>query len=127
MTGIAHPKSETGRFTVGALLVVTGFVAILFAGWRSFGTYGIGPALALNCVIWFTLSQMKTASLRPINHQRMTIVELVVTIAICTVLHGLLLPGVQSSPHRRRTIPATPATPSSVLDDANNVSDASDR
>ena len=126
MAGIAQPKTEAGRFTVGALFVATGLVAILFAGWRSFGTYGIGPALALNCVIWFSLSQLKTTSLRPINHERMAIVELIVTLAICAVLHGLLLPGVQSGPHRRRPIPATPATPGSVRDEVDDVSNVSD-
>lgn len=110
MTGISHPKTQSTQFSVGALLVVTGLVAILFAGWKSFGTYGIGPALALNCVIWFSLSRFKNASLNPINHQRMMIVELIVILVLCAVLHVLLLPTVQSGPHRRR--PTGPAEPS---------------
>ncbi len=107
MTGISDLKSETRRFTVGVLLVVTGLAAILLAGWSLFGAYGIGSALALNCFILFSLSRLKNASLSPINHHRMTIVDLVVVLAICAVVHGLLLPGVQTGSHRRS--PATPA------------------
>ncbi len=40
----------------------------------------------------------------------MTIVELIVILVLCAVLHGLLLPAVQSRPHRRR--PTGPAVPS---------------
>lgn len=132
-SGISNPKTQSRQFTLCALFVVTGLIAIVFAGWKSLGTSGIGPALALNCVIWFSLSRFKNASLNPINHQRMTIVELIVILVLCAVLHGQLLPAVQSGPHRRR--PAVPSlgpvlesseTAGAILDGANFTGSAAD-
>ena len=107
-------KSETKRFSVGSLLTVTLFVAVICAGGRSFGTSGIAPACGFVAATWFAVSRTKTSSLCPINRQRMTVVELLTILAICFILHGLTLPAVQSGQHKRRPIPATlaPATQS---------------
>jgi hypothetical protein len=106
---ITTTKSETKRFSVGSLLAVTLFVAVVCAGGRSFGASGIAPACGFVSATWFAISRTKTSSLYPINRQRMTVVELLTILAICFILHGLTFPAVQSGPHKRRPIPATPA------------------
>lgn len=117
-----HSSSEARQFTLGTLFISLGLIAALLASWSFFGSSGIGPALALDCFIWFTLSRTQTASLRPMNQKPMTTVELVVLLVICFILHGLLLPADQSRPHLRRNVPANPAIPSSseIDDDAND-------
>ena len=37
-----------------------------------------------------------------------TVVELLTILAMCLIFHGLTIPSVQSGPHKRRPIPATP-------------------
>lgn len=111
MNYVAASRSETKRFSVGFLLTVTLFVAVVFGSWQSFGASGIAPACGFVAATWFALSRTKTPSLYPINRQRMTVVELLTVLAICFILYGLTIPAVQSGPHRRRPIPATPGPP----------------
>ena len=108
MNYVATAKSETKRFTVGFLLTVTLFVAVVFGGWRSFGASGIAPACGFVAATWFALTRTKTLSLNLINRRRMAVVELLTILAMCLIFHGLTIPSVQSGPHKRRPIPATP-------------------
>lgn len=101
-------ESEPTRFSVGVLLAITLFVAVVFAGYRAFGANGIAPACAFVAVIWFAVSRTRTLALYPMNRKRITVVELLTILAICLILHGLTLPAVQSGPHRRRAAPAPP-------------------
>ena len=102
---------EKKRFTLGALLVFTGLIAIPCAGWKSFGTNGIMPGIAMSLIAVFTIAHFKIASLSPINRWRMTVMDLIVCLAICLILHGLLQPAVQAGPHIRQAIPVTPVVP----------------
>ena len=73
MNYVATAKSETKRFTVGFLLTVTLFVAVVFGGWRSFGASGIAPACGFVAATWFALTRTKTLSLNLINRRRMAV------------------------------------------------------
>ena len=66
-------KSKTKRFSVGSLLTVTLFVAIVFVGGKSFGASGIAPACSFVALTWFAITRTRTPSLFPINRQRMTV------------------------------------------------------
>jgi hypothetical protein len=116
------PKEPgTSFFSIGVLLAMTTFVAVVFAGWRSYGLSGIAPACAFVAVAWFALSRTSTTALYPMNRQPMTVIEVFTILAICFILHGLTIPAVQSVPHRRRAIPATnvPATHTTESDAGN--------
>jgi len=99
--GQRQPK----RFSISVLLTLTSFIAIILAGWRTFGMRGIAPSCAVVAIAWFVLSRTKTPSFYPFNRNRMTIVELLTILSICVILYGLTLPAVQSGPHKRRMIP----------------------
>ncbi|MFO0820823.1 MAG: hypothetical protein U1A77_22940 [Pirellulales bacterium] len=103
----ATSNTDVFRFSLGALLMLTLFFAIVCVGWASFGYRGIAPACASVAFIWFALSRTNSRSLVPINCQRMTVVELLTILGVCAFLHGVSLPAVQSGPHRRR-LPAPP-------------------
>ena len=103
----ATSNTDASRFSLGALLMLTLFVAIVCVGWASFDYRGITPACAAVAFIWFAFSRTTSHSLLPINRQRMTVVELLTILGVCAMLHGLSLPAVQSGPHRRR-LPAPP-------------------
>ena len=96
------------RYSISVLLTLTSFIAIVLAGWRTFGMYGIIPSCAVIAVVWFVLSHTKTKSFNPFNRQPMGVVELLTILSICVILFGLTLPGGQSGPHKRRMIPSAP-------------------
>ena len=118
MQNAPESKSETTQFSLGVLLVVTLFVAIVFAGWRYFGIMGVAPSCALVALLWFTVSRTQTSALYPMNRQRMTWIELLTILAICFILFGLSDSGVQSQPRIRRAVPVVPGpvTPGNVGD-----------
>ncbi len=107
---VTATKSETKRFSVGSLLTVTLFVAVVCAAGQSFGPSGIAPACGFVALTLFAVTRTTAPSLYPINRHRMTVVELLTILAICFILHGLTFSSVQSVPHKRRPIPATPAS-----------------
>jgi hypothetical protein len=96
------PPSDASRsstaVTIHLLLLAVLWLATVFAGWYLFGTSGIAPSVAVVATSWFALSRTATANLRPINRHRMTIVDLIIVLAICAIVHGLTIPAVNTAP-----------------------------
>lgn len=63
------------RFTIIVILTLTSFVAILLAGWRTFGMRGVALSCAVVAFAWFALLRAKTPTFYPFNRQRMTVVH----------------------------------------------------
>ena len=103
---MARIQRGSVRFSIGAVLTAMLSIALVFAAWRELGNRGLAPALAIVTCLWFALSRTKTPSLDPINRERMTVVEFCSALAICLILHGLMLPAVTS-----QSRPPAPAAP----------------
>ena len=98
-------RCQPTRFSITVLLILTSFVAILLAGWRTFGMRGVSLSCAVVVIAWFALSRTKAQTFYPFNRKQMTVVELLTILSVGFILYGLTLPAVQSGPHRRRMIP----------------------
>ena len=101
-----------------AAAIVFGMMIGTFGLYRWLGSNGLALGLYTSVCGWFTLSLTKHPAFRPINKSRMTFIELIVILAICAILHGLMLPGVGSGYHRRfrRAFPTDPASETSTTD-----------
>lgn len=111
--------SGGNRFTIATMCFVIACVAIVLAGWRIYGAYGIGPAFGIVGLIWFGLSRVKSSALYPINRQRMTVLELLVILAISFNLYLISLPDVSSHSRPRRALPVPTAPEPSASKGAN--------
>lgn len=91
---------ERPTFTLGALLIVTTWVAMMCASWVWFGSQGLAPAGAIVATSLFLLSQSRSKSLHPLNQTPLGLSELLVLLTICGILHGLTIPDVTTQPRR---------------------------
>lgn len=103
-------KSESRRISLAVVLVSIMLVAVVFAGWRAYGIYGVAPACGLSAIIWFAVSRTRTPACYPINRQRMSLFDLVAILLICLMLHLITLPATGfGKPGNKTTTPAQAA------------------
>lgn len=91
---------ERPTFTLGALLIVTAWVAMMCASWVWFGSQGLAPAAAIVAISLFLISQSRAKRLHPLNQAPLGLSELLVLLTICAILHGLTIPAVPTLPRR---------------------------
>ncbi len=93
---------------VSAVIVVA-WIAIIVSS-RSLGAHGFGLALYAIAGSWFLITRSTSNLLWPLNRIKPTIVECLVVLAICGVLHGLAIPAVTTNCVGRRQPNATLST-----------------
>jgi hypothetical protein len=87
---------------------------------RWLGPHGLASGLYTSAFCYFTLSLSDHPAFRPINYSRMTVVELIVVIAICAILHGLMMPTVIVR-CRQNSYSAAPQSSSTVANDGSQL------
>ncbi len=93
------------------LLIVVLWLAAFSLGVMYWGSNGILLLVAVS-VHWCLLSSSRNPRWAPLNHRPMTLTELLVLVAICLILWGLLQPAVEM--HGRRRLPSPALSPTVI-------------
>lgn len=90
------------------LAIMGAWVATVAVLWRLLGVHGFGLGLLLAACSCFFISRQASPIFWPLNRERMTGVEMIVVVAICLLLYGLMLPAVETR-CRQPSIPSSAA------------------
>ncbi|MCA9191363.1 MAG: hypothetical protein KDB03_06370 [Planctomycetales bacterium] len=98
---ISDSRGQSLLVCATVVLVWCSAIATMTSYW---GARGFGFSLFAVACSWFVISRTTGKSLWPLNHVKPTLVECLVVLAICGVLHGLALPAVTTNCVGRRQL-----------------------
>ena len=84
---------STLQVSLISIFVLTSAVALLVGMTVMLGPHGFGISLYACVLFWYGIANTKSDAFAPLNYYKPTILDLIIAVLVCAVLHGLAIPA----------------------------------